>query len=226
MVRTVKDKVNYYNLAIVLAVVTVFYNFLEGLVSVFFGVEDNAVSLLGFGVDSFAEVISGIGIWHMSVNLKRVSMTGTGVMENDEFETRALRITGFAYYLLFAGLIVSSAITLYRGHKPVTTFWGILISLVSIVSMWILIHYKVKIGKGIDSQAIIADANCSRACLSLSVVLLIASLGYELTGYGGIDSIGGFAISYISLKEGIECFRKAKGDVACTCSGRCEKEVT
>ena len=41
----------------------VFYNLLEGLVSVFLGLEDETLSLLGFGIDSFVEVISGIGIW-------------------------------------------------------------------------------------------------------------------------------------------------------------------
>lgn len=236
------NKVNYYNLAIALAAVTVFYNLLEGLVSVFLGAKDDALTLLGFGVDSFAEVISGIGVWHMSVNLKRAGMSVTAAVSTmDDFEVRSLRITGFAYYLLAAGLSVSSAINLYKGHKPVTAFWGIVVSIVSIVSMWVLIHYKIKLGMEMGtktgnvagSQAIIADAHCSRTCLYLSVVLLTASLGYELTGYGGMDSIGGLAIAYLSLKEGRECFNKAGGSIgnttgagACSCAGLCKKEVS
>jgi uncharacterized membrane protein len=56
-------KVRLYDTAILLSQITVFYNLLEGLVSVFLGLEDETLSLLGFGIDSFVEVISGIGIW-------------------------------------------------------------------------------------------------------------------------------------------------------------------
>ena len=60
-----KDRSAFYKWASSLALITVFYNLLEGIVSVFFGIQDGAVTLFGFGVDSFVEVISGIGIWHM-----------------------------------------------------------------------------------------------------------------------------------------------------------------
>ena len=42
----------------ILALITIFYNILEGLVSVFFGLEDETMALFGFGLDSFVEVIS------------------------------------------------------------------------------------------------------------------------------------------------------------------------
>jgi hypothetical protein len=54
-------RVGLYKTAILLSQITVFYNLLEGLVSVFLGLEDETLSLLGFGIDSFVEVISGIG---------------------------------------------------------------------------------------------------------------------------------------------------------------------
>jgi len=36
-----------------LALITIYYNLLEGAVSVFFGFQDETLSLFGFGVDSF-----------------------------------------------------------------------------------------------------------------------------------------------------------------------------
>ncbi|MHB8906331.1 MAG: hypothetical protein ACYC6D_09430, partial [Melioribacteraceae bacterium] len=65
-----EKKKNLYTWALRLAMFTVFYNIVEGLVSVYFGVKDETLSLLGFGVDSFVEVISGIGIWHMLSRIK------------------------------------------------------------------------------------------------------------------------------------------------------------
>ncbi len=55
----------FYKWASALALVTILYNLLEGVVSVIFGFQDGTLALFGFGVDSFVEVISGIGIWHM-----------------------------------------------------------------------------------------------------------------------------------------------------------------
>jgi len=188
---------------------------MEGLVSVYFGVKDETLALFGFGLDSFVEVISGIGIWHMINRIRK--NVGTN---SDSFERQALKITGTAFYILSVGLVVTASINVYQGHKPETTFWGIVISLVSIFTMWSLIHYKVKIGTELGSQAIIADANCTKACLYLSVILLVSSAGYELIGIGGIDSVGAVLIAGFSVKEGRESFQKAKG-IACSCQGSC-----
>ena len=49
----------------------VFYNIVEGVISVLFSLEDETIALFGFGLDSFVEVISGIGIWHMIRRLKQ-----------------------------------------------------------------------------------------------------------------------------------------------------------
>ena len=207
-----------YAKASVLALITIFYNIGEGLVSVLFGLEDESFALFGFGLDSFVEVASGIGIWHM---IGRIRKHGS---ENlDKFEKTALRITGSGFYVLTAGLAVIAAVNLYRGHAPETTFWGIVISLISIATMWLLIHYKVKVGKALNSQAILSDAACTRACLQLSVVLLVASVGYRFTGIGGFDSIGTLVIAGLCWREGKEAFEKAKaGSFACACGDQCE----
>ena len=185
-------------------------NIAEGLVSVFFGLEDESMSLFGFGLDSFVEVISGVGIWHM---IRRIRQNEG---ENpDRFEQRALRITGTGFYLLTAGLAITAVVDLYRGHKPETTFWGIVISLVSILSMWLLIHYKVKVGKQLSSPAILADAACTRACLQLSVVLAILLNGCVTTKEISVDyPIPSEAIQAINASGGEAQIVLASGDTA------------
>lgn len=213
------DRDKLYRWAYYLALITIFYNLIEGLVSVFLGLEDETLSLFGFGVDSFVEVISGIGIWHMLVRIKN-----NGNENRDEFEKTALRITGFAFYILTGGLILTAGYNFFSGHKPETTLWGIVISLISIASMSLLIKYKLSVGRQLKSDAIIADANCTKTCLYLSVILLIASAGYELTGIGVIDSIGALGIAYFSFSEGKEAFEKARTGKHCGCEeDHCEK---
>lgn len=212
-----KNKEDLHRRANALALVTIFYNFLEGLVSVYLGAEDETMALFGFGVDSFVEVISGVGIWHM---VRRLRQNRDG--RPDRFERRALKITGTAFYILTAGLSLLALVNLLQGHRPETTFWGVVVSLVSIFSMWLLIHYKVKVGRGLNSPAILADANCTRVCMQLSVVLLIASAGYELTGWGGLDALGAIVIALLSFREGREAFEKARDNGICSCRGSCQ----
>ncbi len=215
----IQNNSKLYTKASILALITIFYNIAEGAVSVLFGFEDESMSLFGFGLDSFVEVVSGIGIWHM---IRRIRQNGGD--NPDRFEKRALRITGSAFYVLTAGLAVTAGIDLYRGHKPESAFWGIVVSLVSLVSMWLLIRAKVSIGKQLNSPAILADAACTRACLQLSVVLLLASAGYRLTGVGGLDSLGALAIGVLCFREGREAFEKARAEsFACTCGGNCHE---
>ncbi|MDA8175070.1 MAG: cation transporter [Nitrospiraceae bacterium] len=216
------DMGQFYKWAAALSFITIFYNLIEGVVSVFFGAKGEAVSLLGFGVDSFVEVISAVGVWHMVLRMKR-NIKLNGAADSDRFERAALRITGGAFYLLTTGLAIASSINLYQGNQPKTAFWGIVISSLSILGMWALIHYKLKVGRRFNSRAMLADAACSKTCLYLSFVLLAASVGYELTGIGIIDSIGALGIAAFSFKEGREAFGKAKGK-ECGCAGACLDE--
>ncbi len=206
-----EERQRLYRMALFLAWVTIFYNIAEGLVSVFFGMDDGTLALFGFGVDSFVEVVSGVGIWHM---VRRIRSRPDE--DPDAFEKTALKITGTAFYLLTAGLALSAGYNLLTGHRPQTTFWGIVISLISILTMWALIRIKVRVGRGLGSAAILADANCTKTCLYLSFVLLAASTGYALTGIGGLDAAGAAVIAVFAFREGREAFEKAEGK-SCGC---------
>lgn len=71
-------------------------------------------------------------------------------------------------------------------------------------------------GRQLNSDAILEDANCTKACLYLSLILLLASVGFELTGIGGIDSIGAVLIAIVSFREEREAFEKSRGE-SCHC---------
>ena len=66
-----QSRISLYKRATLLAQITIFYNLFEGIVSLYFGMADETLSLFGFGVDSFVEVLSGIGIWNMVRQMKR-----------------------------------------------------------------------------------------------------------------------------------------------------------
>jgi len=72
------------------------------------------------------------------------------------------------------------------------------------------------VGHALKSAPILADANCTMVCIYMSLVLLAASLIYQFTGFGFVDSLGAIGLIYFSINEGKESFEKAKG-MECDC---------
>jgi divalent metal cation (Fe/Co/Zn/Cd) transporter len=201
----------YWEYASWLAIFTILYNLAEGLVSIFFGLSDETLTLFGFGVDSFIEVVSGVGILAMVLRIRHNPDTNRSA-----FEKTALRITGASFYILAIGLAVTAIYNIVIGHKPETTLPGLIISLISIAMMWALVASKRKVGRELNSAPILADANCTLVCIYMSVVLLASSLIYQLTGFGFVDSLGAIGLIYLSYNEGKEAFEKAAG-MECNC---------
>ncbi len=199
-----------YGIAFGLAVFTIVYNMAEGLISTYLGFEDESLALFGFGSDSFIEVISGLGIGHMILRIQNNRNS-----KRDEFERTALKITGIAFYLLVFGLAITSIYNIWTGHKPLTTYWGVVVSVISILIMWILVVWKRRIGKQLNSAPILADANCTLVCVYMSIILLASSGIYELFRIPYIDSVGTLGLSYFAFKEGKECFEKSKSNKLC-----------
>jgi xanthosine utilization system XapX-like protein len=200
-----------YHRAYLLSLFTIFYNVLEGLISMLLGYRDETLTLFGFGVDSSIEVMSGIGI---AVMISRIRQNPG--CSKSEFEINALKITGTAFYLLSAGLLVGIVVNLINHHKPETTLWGAVIALISVAVMFWLMNAKKRTGKQLDSGPIMADANCTKVCIYMSLVLLASSLIYEFSGFAYADVIGSAGLIYFSISEGKEAFDKAKGKV-CSC---------
>lgn len=204
------------NTALILSFITIAYNVIEGIVSVGYGLSDDTLALLGFGVDSFVEVISGLGIVHMVLRMRY-----SKVSRRDNFERLALRITGFSFYLLAGGLLVGAVLNLWMQAKPETTVVGIIIAGLSILTMWWLITTKMKVGKKLGSDAIIADAQCTKTCFYLSILLLASSGAFEIFQIGWIDAVGSLGIAWFAFSEGRESFEKAASENLSCCGGNC-----
>jgi hypothetical protein len=207
------DTSRLLNRAFLLSLITIGYNVIEGMIAVYFGYADETLALFGFGVDSFVEVISGLGIAHMILRMKR-----SAVVQRDAFEKTALRITGLSFYVLAAGLAVGALLNIIQGSAPETTVVGIIISGISILTMYALMKAKLAVGHALHSDAIIADANCTKTCFYLSIILLASSGLYELFGIGWLDVLGSIGIAWFAFSEGREAFGKIRSNsLACSC---------
>jgi divalent metal cation (Fe/Co/Zn/Cd) transporter len=196
----------YMKIALWLSAFTILANLIEGGFSTFIGVQDETLALFGFGVDSFVEVISAVGITMMLVRTFQNPDSA-----RSSFEGLALKITGAGFYLLTAGLVITSILSLINRQRPETTLGGIIISLISLSVMIFLYRAKLKTGRQLNSAAIIADANCTKTCIYMSVVLLVSSLTFALTGFALLDVLGALGIAWFAFSEGKEAFEKAQG---------------
>ena len=84
--------------------------------------------------------------------------------------------------------------------------------------MYYLMRAKLKVGKALNSDAIVADANCTKTCFYLSFILLGSSLLYEIFSIQYFDLLGSIGIAYFAFSEGREAFEKVRtGNLACGC---------
>ncbi len=83
--------------------------------------------------------------------------------------------------------------------------------------MGFLVWQKRRVGHQLNSEPLLADANCTMTCLYMSVILLISSGIYALWGWPYVDSLGTLALAFYAFREGRECFEKARREKYCAC---------
>jgi divalent metal cation (Fe/Co/Zn/Cd) transporter len=180
-----------------LSFVTVGYNILEGLVSVVFAILAGSSALLGFGIDSFVESLSGIVmVWRF---------TRTTHLTPDAAEQRerlAIRLVGASLLILGGYVIYEAATTLYYGESPTRSPAGLIIAIVSLVAMPILYVLKRRTAAAIHSRSLAADAKQTLACVMLSVALLAGSGLHYFMGLWQADPIAGLLIAGYLIREG------------------------
>src|SRR5450759_3318143 len=117
--KMINSEQKFYKQAYWLSLFTIFYNIIEGIVSMVFGYADETLTLFGFGADSFIEVMSGIGIAMMIMRIKQNPDSS-----KSKFEKKALIITGTAFYLLSLGLIFGIVLNIINHNKPKNNLLG------------------------------------------------------------------------------------------------------
>jgi divalent metal cation (Fe/Co/Zn/Cd) transporter len=160
---------------------TVGWNAIEGGVAVTAGAIAGSIALLGFGLDSFIEVTSGLTLlWRMSVD--------ADVHRRERNEKRALRIVGACFLLLAAYVTYESVSDLWSRRAPEHSLAGIILACVSLVVMPLLSKAKRKVGHALGSAAMHADAKQTEFCTYLSAILLVGLLLNAVWSCHGSDN--------------------------------------
>lgn len=192
--------------ALRLEYITVGYNILEGAASIIAGVLASSIALIGFGLDSAIESFSGaILIW-------RLTRHGLTVDEEEEAERRATRLVAWSFFILGAYVFLESSKKLFYMEAPEPSLPGIVIAVLSIITMPVLSYSKLKIARSIGSRSLEADSKETLICALLSVALL-AGLGLNyIYGLWWADPACALVIVAFIIYEGFETLEEARGE--------------
>lgn len=187
---------------------TVGYNIVEAAVSIVFGTIANSIALVGFGLDSVVESLSGfVLIW-------RLRQHGKISPENEErIEQKAMKFVAVTFFILGLYVLLQSLKKLIGKEIPDPSLPGIIIAMVSIIVMPLLTWQKYKTGKQISSRALIADSKETLACAFLSVALLLGLGSNYLFGFWQADPIAGLIIVAFLFREGWESWKESQEEI-------------
>ena len=192
-----------FRYALHLSYFTVAYNLIEGLLSIIAGLLSGSIALVGFGLDSFIESLSGsVMIWRF------YESRHFSDEEHERREKIAVKLVSYSFFVFGAYVFYESVKKLYLVEAPEPSILGIIIALVSIIVMPILYYQKQKVGKNIASSSLLADSKQTLACVFLSVALLIGLLLNYWFDIWWADPIVGLLIVVFLFKEGYETYKE------------------
>lgn len=187
--------------ALTLSWFTVAYNLLEGAVAMVAASWSGSHALLGFGLDSFVESLSGtVMIWRFW----RYDPAAAEASGFEKVERRAAQLVGCSLLILGIYILGDAGYALYWHQAPEKSLVGIALAIASLVVMPILFWLKYRLGKAIGSRSLVADSKETLACLLLSIALLIGLGAHYLWQWWWVDSAAALVIAMLVIREGFE----------------------
>ncbi len=184
--------------------VTLGWNVTEAAVALAAGIVAGSIALVGFGVDSLIECLSGaVLLWRLQVH------------EEDEYrENIATRLVGISFILLAAYVAFEAIKTLLLREEPQVSIIGIVLSCASLIVMPLLARAKRRVALRLESRSMDADSRQTDLCAYLSAILLGGLAVNALFRWWWADPIAGLTMVPIIVRDGIENLR---GDACGEC---------
>ncbi|MGZ8805256.1 MAG: cation diffusion facilitator family transporter [Microbacterium sp.] len=175
---------------------TITYNVIEGIIALIAGGIASSAALIGFGLDSFVEVLSAAAIaWQFSA------------VDPETRERTALRIIAVSFFALAAYVTVDAVLSLTGLREPEHSPVGIALAAVSLVVMPLVSWIERRAGRELGSASAIADSRQTLICAYLSAALLIGLVLNSALGWAWADSVAALFIAGFAVREGLEAWR-------------------
>ncbi|MDT0649035.1 cation diffusion facilitator family transporter [Autumnicola edwardsiae] len=184
----------------------IIYDSMEVLVSLIAGFSSGSSALIGWGLDSVVEVISGSTLWwRLNGELNDISKKKV-----QRRERITLFVIALSFFLISTFITYDSITKLINKEIPDWSTAGLIILLVSLVVNPFLIWFKYKYGKKLDSKELIADSKDTFVCLYQTIAVLGGILAVHFLDWWWADPVAALLIVPYALKEGWEAYNNGK----------------
>ncbi len=188
---------------------TLAYNVVEAVVALWAGSEAGSIALFGFGLDSVIEVVAASALlWRLSVEAR-----GGDSERIEKAEGKVRRLIGITFLVLAAYVTVQAVYTLTTQSRPEESLVGIVLAAASLIIMPLLAWGKLRVARGLGSEALRAEAKETLACAYLSFTLLLGLLLNATLGWWWADPAVALLMVPWLIREGLEGWR-GEGDEA------------
>ena len=199
-------------LAAVLLIITLAYNFVEGLLSILSGVNARSLTLVAFGADSYIEVLAaGAVLWRLTYRDEEAG---------EQAERRAMRFIGATFLVLAAAIVFQASVSLAERHRAEESLLGILVLVASVTLMPTLSMIKLWVAARTKLPVLAAEAKETVACSYLSLTALTGVVAIAVFGWWWLDSAAALLMVPWLVREGLEGLRMEacfEGIVPCFC---------
>jgi divalent metal cation (Fe/Co/Zn/Cd) transporter len=174
--------------------VTLCWNLAEAAVAVGAGIFASSVALIGFGVDSLIESLSGgILLWRLQA-----------IATHATRERLAQHLVGISFFMLALYVAFEAGKSLLYREQPEASVVGIVLSIISLIVMPLLARAKRRVAARIDSRALLADSRQTDICAYLSAILLAGLALNALFGWWWADPVAALCMLPMIFREGFE----------------------
>ena len=187
-------------------VYNIIYDIIEVAVSLVAGFTSGSAALIGWGLDSVIEVVSASTLW-WRLNGEIEGIEAKKVRKREKI---TLFVIAGSFLLVSIFITYDSISKLINKETPDWSNLGIIILLISLVVNPILIYYKRKYGKKLDSKELLADSKDTFVCLYQTVAVLGGLLAVRYLGWWWADPVAALLIVPYALKEGWGAFKNGK----------------
>ena len=196
------------NRALTLEWMTVGWNLVEGGIGLAAAIAAGSTVLMGFGIDSFIESLSGsVMIWRLTVE-----RSGAHPEKVERVEARARRLVAASLAALSLYVAIDAAMTLWTNERPRPSVVGVALAIVSIGAMIWLARAKRQVASALQSRALETDAFQTTACWWLSLATLAGTGLNAVLGWWWADPAGALCMTWFLMREAIEAW---SGDECC-----------
>ncbi len=190
---------------------TISWNAVEGVAVIIVGIRASSISLIGWGFDSFVELVAGLVLaW-------RLRLEGGDAGTRHAADRSAQRLIAACFAVLAAYVLAESLRDLISANPPDGSILGIALAALSLVVMPFLARLKLQLAVVLGSQAVQAEAAQTTLCALLSGAVLIGLGANLLFGWWWADPAAGLFIAAAAAYTAVRMWRAdSLADTCCS----------